>query len=572
MNFIKNINVTYKIILLVLIAVLGLSAVGYRGYSTISGSESTLTSIYQENMQQIYHIGEAKYMMRDMQSRAVLALDAKTPERFQELKEDTAEILKKFDDNWAAYEKAAAHEKNIAEKSAEVKQQWQNFTGIMKQIIDIAASGNHDEAAALYSSQGGKATSALRKVLEARQQDAQQDAEIMYNTNVEEASSAAISMLVYSFIALLLLLLTAGIIVRGIVCPLRIMMAACHKMQEGDFSPQEQIIEQGDEFGVLAKVLANMRQSLSQLMNQAHKSSEQIAAASQQLSASSQQSAQASNQVAQSATDTASAISTQQHAVDTTSSAVEKVAESINHIHTQAELVSKRSVSASDYAQEGSKAVAETIQQIQGAASNVEHSAAIVEKLGERSHEIGNIVETISGIAEQTNLLSLNAAIEAARAGEHGRGFAVVADEVRKLAEQSGDAAKKITELITSIQNDTASAVSSMQEGRDVVKTGAQSIDTLREVFEHIQALVADVSEAANTMANAVQVANEDSCNIADQVVNISVQVDTVSNEMQNVSAATEEQAASAAEIADASESLSKLAIELQNALQKFRF
>ena len=61
----------------------------------------------------------------------------------------------------------------------------------------------------------------------------------------------------------------------------------------------------------------------------------------------------------------------------------------------------------------------------------------VVEGLGERSRDIGNIIEEITNIATQTNLLALNAAIESARAGEHGKGFAVVADEVRKLAEQS---------------------------------------------------------------------------------------------------------------------------------------
>lgn len=74
----------------------------------------------------------------------------------------------------------------------------------------------------------------------------------------------------------------------------------------------------------------------------------------------------------------------------------------------------------------------------------VNRFAIVVTKLGERSKEIGQIINTISGIAGQTNLLALNAAIEAARAGKQGREFSVVAEEVRKLAEQSRDGAKKI--------------------------------------------------------------------------------------------------------------------------------
>ena len=115
-----------------------------------------------------------------------------------------------------------------------------------------------------------------------------------------------------------------------------------------------------------------------------------------------------------------------------------------------------------------------------------------MDKLGERSQEIGAIVDAISDLAGQTNLLALNAAIEAARAGEQGRGFAVVAEEVRKLAEESHSAAQKISMLINDIQTDTGKAVESMNEGRDIVVQGAHSVDELRHVFHEIQDIVAE--------------------------------------------------------------------------------
>ncbi|MBP8599009.1 MAG: hypothetical protein KBI24_07325 [Selenomonas sp.] len=157
-----------------------------------------------------------------------------------------------------------------------------------------------------------------------------------------------------------------------------------------------------------------------------------------------------------------------------------------------------------------------SVAQIRSVESTVGESAKIVDKLGKRSQEIGQIVETISGIAGQTNLLALNAAIEAARAGEHGRGFAVVAEEVRKLAEQSQDAAQQMAAEIKTVADD------------------AVRIET----------------EVAQIETNGGQVADE----------------------MQSVSAATEEQSASAGEIASASDSLAQLAQDLQGSLRKFQF
>lgn len=84
-------------------------------------------------------------------------------------------------------------------------------------------------------------------------------------------------------------------------------------------------------------------------------------------------------------------------------------------------------------AEEGGKVFNELEKGILKIADVVLESSEIVNRLGQSSEKIGEIVQVIDEIADQTNLLALNATIEAARAGEQGRGFAVVADEVEQI-------------------------------------------------------------------------------------------------------------------------------------------
>jgi methyl-accepting chemotaxis protein len=200
----------------------------------------------------------------------------------------------------------------------------------------------------------------------------------------------------------------------------------------------------------------------------------------------------------------------------------------------------------------------------------VTSSAAIVGKLGERSKDIGQIVQTISSIASQTNLLALNAAIEAARAGEQGRGFAVVAEEVRKLAEQSETAAKQIAGLIQETQQDTDKAVHAMQEGSQEVRVGTEVVNGAGQTFREIAQSIAQVSSQVAAIASAIQHMADSSQEIVAAVQDIDTVTKSTAEQTQTVSAATEEQSAAMEEIASSSAVLAKLAEELQGTIKQF--
>src|SRR5690625_3214680 len=135
---------------------------------------------------------------------------------------------------------------------------------------------------------------------------------------------------------------------------------------------------------------------------------------------------------------------------------------------------------------EGSQLMETSNQQMMKVNEIVQDAVAKVQGLDAQAQEISKLVSVIQDIAEQTNLLALNAAIEAARAGEHGDGFSVVADEVRKLAEQVANSITNITDIVSSIQNESSHVTKSLQNGYEEVEQGTKQIETTSEKFEEI--------------------------------------------------------------------------------------
>jgi methyl-accepting chemotaxis protein len=299
--------------------------------------------------------------------------------------------------------------------------------------------------------------------------------------------------------------------------------------------------------------------------------SEQVAASSEQLTASSQSSADASVHVAEIVNDISEAVRRQMNNINAAKGNIDVIFTDIKEVEEKSRVVTDTSNKTSVAAHKGSELMGVAVKSMSRIEKSVMASAEVVRKLGDNSRQIGQIVEAIAAISEQTNLLALNAAIEAARAGEHGKGFAVVAEEVRKLAAQSQESAEQIKLRIDSIQSDTEDAVASMQAGTGEVKQGTAAIDEVGEQFGQILSMVNDITAQMDKINSSVQTVAKQAETIVTMIDEIDVLSKKTSDNMQTISSATEEQSASNEEIAAASQALSTMAGDMQDAVGKFK-
>lgn len=501
----------------------------------------------------------------------------------------------------------------------------QRYDDIVQKIVEHI-NANDDVKAKQYSTQAAQIVTELNQLCDEWSVFINQGIDKQLKENAEKTANDKLLLYAISFAIVLLSLVVGMFMSNQIAPPLLALSQATREIAKGNLKVSLPKVKADDEIKDLADAFENMGTNLKELIKNIEIAVESInvsgsnlytgadesSKVTQQVAIAVQEIARGANEQSQSVTVTAKNIANmnqivgeiasgavvQAQDVTLTVQMIDQMANAIQSVAQSARGVAETATKTKTTADQGQKAVESSIDGMNDIKDKVFEAAEKIKVLGDRSQDIGAIVQVIDDIAEQTNLLALNAAIEAARAGEHGKGFAVVADEVRKLAERSGSATKEIAALITEIQGLTTNTVKAMEEGTEKVNQGVAlsedasnalldiltTVDDTYKQVQNISSLAQEISASSQEVVQAVynvktitdkntestkvlEVAGSD---INDAIQNIAAITEQSSAATEEVSASTEEMSASIEQIAASAENLAQTAVELNEQVKKF--
>lgn len=159
---------------------------------------------------------------------------------------------------------------------------------------------------------------------------------------------------------------------------------------------------------------------------------------------------------------------------------------------------------------EGSAQAAERVEEVfrnvemtQKTSEVVAHRAAA---LSVHTRRISSILEIIKAIANKSEILALNAALEGARAGDAGRGFSLVASQMQRLAENVQDSVRDVRVLVEDIETATSATLSATDESTQL---SARATAAARQISATLKQQRGSTEQVANAMRDIQHVASQ---------------------------------------------------------------
>ncbi|UHA76301.1 methyl-accepting chemotaxis protein [Paenibacillus sp. 481] len=565
----RDLKTSTKIGLLVGVSLLFLLLNATITYRALKDIEGVNASIYNYNLKSIIWLNDMIQNNRSVDAalfEMMVSDDAANKEKLKEyisqLRDSNNKLLK-------SYKQVTANEEHL-----KLVKQYEDLLKPYRQQYnktkELAMQGRGAEAFDVYDEHVRPVRAKVQVVLGELVTRNEKLGGQQVNQARDWARSATESTLVICLISIIVSGAFAYLIVRVIVHPLREVQWLMTNASQGDLSIRG-TYNAKDEIGTLVKDFNSMIDGLSTIIQTVNDRSNLLMNSSYTVANHARETMQVTEKITASMEDMSTGAKMQKQASKENAIALEEFARGIQSIVENSTSVADLSSHSAVRAEEGNRTLKQAIEQMNSIQLSVRTTASVIEELDDRSNQIGNIVGVMTGIAGQTNLLALNASIEAARAGESGRGFAVVAGEVRKLAEQSSVSAKQIKELIEEIQSSTHQTVSAMAHVQEDVVAGTVIVKQASEMFEHILALVQQVSgqiQEASAATEEMSAGTEEISASIDEMAGIAAET---AGTVQVVVSESEEQLASIESISEAMDELKQLAEDLQSLVAKFK-
>ena len=490
MGILNNSKIRTKLTMFVVISALVLVTTGGVGIIGITVSKNALLSVYNDHLLGINQLNEMRN--RQMQIRIQLLTSRQETDLFEitDGMDKVRSHIFNIDNLITEYKEHVRHDeqKKLLDAFMAVRVNF-GMTGVMP-MIDLLQKSDFRQADILR-----------KQTLEPAYDKASQGIDALIQYQVEQAKNEhdRVSLLTNSIYVLSIGAVIAGLVLsvviglliaRSVSRGVSALEQATSRLAKGDLTARAEFNSK-DELGEVAGAFNHMAGDFASLIGELRQSADQVAGAAATLSKTSDRVSEVSKAQVDGAGSAANFI-------EDLNAAVKEIAQRADGAVTAAD-------EANAMSDHGQRVVAGAVQGIQQVASTVSETAGLMAALGQRSNQIGQIIQVIRGIAEQTNLLALNAAIEAARAGEQGRGFAVVADEVRNLAERTAGATAEISDMIKAIQSETGSAVAAMETGSRQVEGGVEQANQAMLALQQINGSVKRVVEMIQGIAAATR-------------------------------------------------------------------
>lgn len=569
MKFLRNLSISKKLLIIIIVSALGLGSIGTLGVSYINEMAKSSNNMFKDNLIPLNKIMQIRVNARASDAYTLELLVTKDFARNKELINEISSAWEEIDLLVSEIESMELT-KDQQDLLQQYKQRAQVLADDRNKVLKLAEINNNEEAYSLYLGEVEDGRAALNETLKELQQSTITTAESINNANNKNKKEIIVFVIGIIVIALIILVALSTTISRMIVRPINEIKGLLKEAEKGDFTVKGNY-ESKDEIGLLTASINVMTNSLQTVFSTVQDSTQQVASASEQLSASAEQNSNASEHIAMTVQELALGSDKQLEAVEESSRVIDDITNHTGTISGHTEKITKDVLHTSTLSIEGNKAIQKVNEQMNSIFENVNSLSMAVKSLDSRSQEIGQITNVITGISAQTNLLALNAAIEAARAGEHGKGFAVVADEVRKLAEESTNSTEQIAGLIQLIQNDTSLTLETMEKAAKEVQSGLNVVSIAGSSFEKIEQAVNGIVSQIEDISQLLKNLSSGTILVNDSIKNVSNVAQNSSMITQNISAATEEQLASMQEITSSSLALAKLADNLQVLIKQFK-